>query len=168
MLFEFDERFAVFKDDFTFYDFKQPLKLDREFVRITPGKGILKHDIASLKGAFDRIICDPPFLSEDCQSKGDHRSDMQVSRDSTDKTYHSRTYCPLAGKDMEPSQLLDAPGQRHRHLTTKARTQAHPMHRRAYGGLGAQIVWQGWRPHHDFLPGALQGSEQRVQMLRQL
>lgn len=25
---------------------------------------------ASLKGSFDRIICDPPFLNEDCQSKG--------------------------------------------------------------------------------------------------
>lgn len=30
MLLEFDERFAVFKDDFTFYDYKQPTKLDRE------------------------------------------------------------------------------------------------------------------------------------------
>ncbi|KAI4755860.1 N-6 adenine-specific DNA methyltransferase-like protein 2 [Aureobasidium sp. EXF-3400] len=52
MLLEFDERFAVFKDDFAFYDYKQPMKLD-----------------PSLKGAFDRIICDPPFLNEDCQSK---------------------------------------------------------------------------------------------------
>ncbi|KAH0005642.1 N-6 adenine-specific DNA methyltransferas-like protein 2, partial [Aureobasidium melanogenum] len=52
MLLEFDERFAVFKDDFTFYDYKQPTKLD-----------------PSLKGSFDRIICDPPFLNEDCQSK---------------------------------------------------------------------------------------------------
>ena len=26
-LFEFDERFAVFKDEFVFYDFKQPFKL---------------------------------------------------------------------------------------------------------------------------------------------
>ncbi|KAJ9620981.1 Protein-lysine N-methyltransferase efm5 [Taxawa tesnikishii (nom. ined.)] len=52
VLLEFDERFAVFKDEFVFYDFKQPLRLD-----------------ASLKGAFDRIICDPPFLSEECQTK---------------------------------------------------------------------------------------------------
>jgi hypothetical protein len=28
MLLEFDERFAVFKDDFSFYDYKQPIKLD--------------------------------------------------------------------------------------------------------------------------------------------
>ncbi|KAG8629700.1 hypothetical protein KVT40_001319 [Elsinoe batatas] len=51
-LLEFDERFAVFKDDFARYDFQEPLKLD-----------------SSLKGKFDRIICDPPFLSEDCQAK---------------------------------------------------------------------------------------------------
>ncbi|KAF7845882.1 hypothetical protein BT93_L0198 [Corymbia citriodora subsp. variegata] len=53
-LFEIDERFEVFKDDFVMYDFKNPLKFD---------------DPGTLKGAFDRIICDPPFLSEDCQSK---------------------------------------------------------------------------------------------------
>jgi hypothetical protein len=31
MLLEFDERFAVFKDDFSFYDYKQPIKLDRKW-----------------------------------------------------------------------------------------------------------------------------------------
>jgi len=30
MLLEFDERFGVFKDDFSFYDYKQPVKLDRK------------------------------------------------------------------------------------------------------------------------------------------
>jgi len=29
MLLEFDERFGVFKEDFSFYDYKQPFKLDR-------------------------------------------------------------------------------------------------------------------------------------------
>ena len=50
-LFEFDERFEVF-DEFVKYDFEQPLKLDSRF-----------------KGRFDRILCDPPFLSVDCQTK---------------------------------------------------------------------------------------------------
>jgi len=50
-LLEFDERFAVFKE-FVKYDFEQPMKLPIE-----------------LKGQFDTIICDPPFLSEDCQTK---------------------------------------------------------------------------------------------------
>ncbi|KAL9084409.1 MAG: hypothetical protein Q9159_005243 [Coniocarpon cinnabarinum] len=44
-LFEFDRRFNIFRE-FVYYDFAQPLKLD-----------------AGLKGVFDRIICDPPFLT---------------------------------------------------------------------------------------------------------
>lgn len=51
-LLEHDNRFAVFADEFVFYDFAQPLKLP-----------------SHLKGAFDRVIVDPPFLSEDCQTK---------------------------------------------------------------------------------------------------
>ncbi|KAH7095103.1 putative N6-adenine methyltransferase-domain-containing protein [Paraphoma chrysanthemicola] len=50
-LLEFDERFAVFKE-FVRYDFEKAIQLPAE-----------------MKGAFDRIICDPPFLSEDCQTK---------------------------------------------------------------------------------------------------
>jgi 16S rRNA G966 N2-methylase RsmD len=50
-LLEFDDRFGVFKE-FVKYDFEQPIKLPTE-----------------LKGKFDAIICDPPFLSEDCQTK---------------------------------------------------------------------------------------------------
>lgn len=51
-LLEYDRRFEVVGSDFQFYDFQQPLRLP-----------------ASLKGKFDRVICDPPFLSEDCQTK---------------------------------------------------------------------------------------------------
>ncbi|KFY17869.1 hypothetical protein V492_00329 [Pseudogymnoascus sp. VKM F-4246] len=52
-LLEFDERFSIFPE-FVFYDYKYPLKLP-----------------PSMKGSIDHIICDPPFLSEDCQTKGD-------------------------------------------------------------------------------------------------
>ncbi|KAL2134615.1 hypothetical protein VTI74DRAFT_11357 [Chaetomium olivicolor] len=51
VLLEHDNRFGVFPE-FVFYDYAQPLKLP-----------------AHLKGTCDRIICDPPFLSEDCQTK---------------------------------------------------------------------------------------------------
>ena len=51
-LLEYDKRFEVLRDDFVFYDFQYPLQLPPE-----------------LKGRFDRIICDPPFLSDDCQTK---------------------------------------------------------------------------------------------------
>ncbi|KAJ4415561.1 Protein-lysine N-methyltransferase efm5 [Gnomoniopsis sp. IMI 355080] len=50
-LLEHDNRFGVFPE-FVFYDFMQPVKLP-----------------ASLKSSFDRLIVDPPFLSEDCQTK---------------------------------------------------------------------------------------------------
>ncbi|KAF2737955.1 hypothetical protein EJ04DRAFT_487148 [Polyplosphaeria fusca] len=50
-LLEYDDRFAVFKE-FERYDFQHPVKLSPE-----------------LKGTFDCIICDPPFLSDDCQTK---------------------------------------------------------------------------------------------------
>ncbi|KAK0611151.1 putative N6-adenine methyltransferase-domain-containing protein [Immersiella caudata] len=51
ILLEYDTRFSVFPE-FIFYDYMQPLKLPAE-----------------LKGTVDRIIVDPPFLSEDCQTK---------------------------------------------------------------------------------------------------
>ncbi|EGS19416.1 uncharacterized protein CTHT_0048750 [Thermochaetoides thermophila DSM 1495] len=51
LLLEHDNRFSVFSE-FVFYDFAQPLKLPPH-----------------LKGTVDRIACDPPFLSEDCQTK---------------------------------------------------------------------------------------------------
>ncbi|KAK6536301.1 hypothetical protein TWF281_000541 [Arthrobotrys megalospora] len=51
-LFEYDNRFALFGSEFTFYDFNEPLKLPVKF-----------------KGFFDRVLVDPPFLSEDCQTK---------------------------------------------------------------------------------------------------
>ncbi|KAF3264454.1 hypothetical protein TWF192_004136 [Orbilia oligospora] len=52
-LFEYDNRFALFGPEFTFYDFNEPLKLPLKF-----------------KGFFDRVLVDPPFLSEECQTKG--------------------------------------------------------------------------------------------------
>jgi hypothetical protein len=33
-------------------------------------KGRLMSGEAEMKGAADRVICDPPFLSEECQTKG--------------------------------------------------------------------------------------------------
>lgn len=50
-LLEYDERFNVFPE-FIFYDFKYPFKLPEE-----------------IKNTIDHLIVDPPFLSEDCQSK---------------------------------------------------------------------------------------------------
>lgn len=54
ILLEHDRRFAVFGNEFLYYDFNEPTKLP-----------------ATLRGAADRLICDPPFLSEDCQTKSE-------------------------------------------------------------------------------------------------
>ena len=51
-LFEIDKRFEILGSDFVPYDYQQTFKLP-----------------PSLKGSFDRIIVDPPFLSEECQTK---------------------------------------------------------------------------------------------------
>ncbi|CAN9497500.1 unnamed protein product [Ophioblennius macclurei] len=50
---EYDRRFAVYGDDFVFYDYKEPLAL--------PG-GVAK-------ASFDLVVADPPYLSEECLSK---------------------------------------------------------------------------------------------------
>ncbi|KAM3083187.1 Protein-lysine N-methyltransferase efm5 [Clarireedia jacksonii] len=50
-LLEFDRRFELFPE-FTFYNYNDPLKLPPH-----------------LKGTVDRVVCDPPFLNEDCQTK---------------------------------------------------------------------------------------------------
>lgn len=51
-LFEFDNRFSVFGDDFVFYDYKDVGK--NEFF------------LDNYKDSFDIIIADPPFLSQEC------------------------------------------------------------------------------------------------------
>ena len=52
-LFEFDKRFSIYEEDFVFYDYKQPLQaVSSKFAH-----------------AFDIVIADPPFLSEECLTK---------------------------------------------------------------------------------------------------
>ncbi|XP_033111991.1 EEF1A lysine methyltransferase 1-like [Anneissia japonica] len=51
-LFEFDERFSTYGDDYIFYDYNKPLEIAADF-----------------ESAFDIVVADPPFLSEACQQK---------------------------------------------------------------------------------------------------
>lgn len=53
-LFEYDQRFELMagKEHFTFYDYKDPLKFE-----------------SPIRGKVNRLLIDPPFLNEDCQSK---------------------------------------------------------------------------------------------------
>ncbi|XP_054269060.1 EEF1A lysine methyltransferase 1 [Macrosteles quadrilineatus] len=51
-LFEFDQRFSVFGEDFFLYDYRSPLDIPRDFA-----------------SQFDIVVMDPPFLSEECLTK---------------------------------------------------------------------------------------------------
>ncbi|KAH6560424.1 hypothetical protein BASA61_008828 [Batrachochytrium salamandrivorans] len=57
VVFEFDRRFDVYGDGFVFYDYSEPLALDE------------KDGLRPLKGTFDYLLIDPPFLSEECWRK---------------------------------------------------------------------------------------------------
>jgi hypothetical protein len=80
VLLEHDSRFSVFPE-FVPYDFAQPIKLPGMTSREVPQSSCvvllfipadqLSAAVVELKGSADRIICDPPFLSEDCQTKGE-------------------------------------------------------------------------------------------------
>ncbi|KAJ1943778.1 Protein-lysine N-methyltransferase efm5, partial [Linderina pennispora] len=50
-VFEFDQRFDVFKDQFVLYDYNKPLDF---------------RGAEDLKGRFKFIVADPPFLNRDC------------------------------------------------------------------------------------------------------
>lgn len=67
-LLEYDSRFSVFKE-FVYYDYQQPLKLPGRRLEDIFSLGTLTIAV-ELKGQFDRVIIDPPFLSHDCHSKG--------------------------------------------------------------------------------------------------
>eukprot|EP00088_Acartia_fossae_P039638 TRINITY_DN4125_c0_g1_i2.p1 TRINITY_DN4125_c0_g1~~TRINITY_DN4125_c0_g1_i2.p1 ORF type:complete len:214 (-),score=45.36 TRINITY_DN4125_c0_g1_i2:74-715(-) len=51
-VFEFDKRFAMYGEDFIFYDYKSPLSVPKV-----------------CREGFDLVFADPPFLSEECLTK---------------------------------------------------------------------------------------------------
>jgi hypothetical protein len=76
-----------------------------------------------MKASFDRIICDPPFLSEDCQTKGLSNIDKQCP--TSKLTPSSCTDCTMA------SEIVDT-----------GVSASHCMYWRAYGESGDhQTVW---------------------------
>ncbi|XP_037095828.1 EEF1A lysine methyltransferase 1 [Syngnathus acus] len=51
---EYDRRFAIYGDDFIFYDYNHPLAFAERGVA---------------PGSFDVVLADPPYLSEECLTK---------------------------------------------------------------------------------------------------
>ncbi|KAK5653556.1 hypothetical protein OQA88_8815 [Cercophora sp. LCS_1] len=123
VLLEHDNRFNVFGEEFIFYDFAQPL---------------IEYK-AHLKGSIDRFIVDPPFLSEDCQTKA------------------ALTVRWMA-KSVEDTKLVLCTGERMETLVTKVyrafglkTTDYEPVHARGlsnefycYANFEADGVWK-WR-----------------------
>ncbi|CDO91910.1 unnamed protein product [Kluyveromyces dobzhanskii CBS 2104] len=70
-LFEFDKRFALLsgEDKFFYYDFAKPLDFDD-----------------SLKGKVDRIMVDPPFLNEHCQTNFSITTKALLAPNTNEKT----------------------------------------------------------------------------------
>jgi 16S rRNA G966 N2-methylase RsmD len=52
-IFEFDKRFAMYGEEFIFYDYNHPLDLPEK---------VTAH-------SFDIVVADPPYLSEECLRK---------------------------------------------------------------------------------------------------
>ncbi|KAL8702976.1 MAG: hypothetical protein Q9201_003837 [Fulgogasparrea decipioides] len=67
-LFEFDMRFQIFPE-FVYYDFAKPTTIIRTTRLNFTASWKLTSIAACEKGSYDRILCDPPFLSTDCQTK---------------------------------------------------------------------------------------------------
>jgi hypothetical protein len=92
-VFEYDRRFEVFGQDYVYFDFnRSPDSLE--------GVGNIDADAdtdsRSLKAAFDTIIADPPFLSDECWLKtADHiRWLSRLHSSSTPSTLQSSSSCP--------------------------------------------------------------------------
>ena len=117
-------------------------------------------DTAHLKGSIDRIICDPPFLSEDCQTKGTPsaapRLSLQGAAILDTDTHNSRTHSPLA---LQTAEQRRRPG---------SQPATGRLHRRAHGVPHHEAVPVLWAADDRLLAGTRTGAQQRVLLLREL
>jgi hypothetical protein len=100
--------------------------------------------IAELKGAADRIICDPPFLSEECQTKGIFFFLFSALQGVHESNALSGNDSPLALPLMGHSCDL----------------KTDPLHRRANGERNHRTLPPPRHRYHDFRARALEGAQQ--------
>ncbi|KAL6931153.1 probable N(6)-adenine-specific DNA methyltransferase-like 1 [Hanseniaspora guilliermondii] len=91
-LFEYDKRFEVMagKEHFVFYDFADPENF--------------RDDI---KGTIDRLLIDPPFLNENCQTKSSVTAHSLLKHD-----LKSSSKSLLTNHDVEKHRLISCTGER--------------------------------------------------------
>ncbi|CCF58929.1 hypothetical protein KAFR_0F03330 [Kazachstania africana CBS 2517] len=73
-LFEFDTRFELLagKDHFVYYDYNKPTEFE-----------------SSIKGKVDRLLIDPPFLNDDCQTKSSITAKTLLAPNDKSKTQNA-------------------------------------------------------------------------------
>ena len=76
-LLEHDHRFEVFEDEFVHYSFETPMRLPGKYIVRVLYADVLTWS-AEMKGAYHRVLCDPPFLSADCQTKGEPSFNLKL------------------------------------------------------------------------------------------
>ncbi|KAI1435867.1 putative N6-adenine methyltransferase-domain-containing protein [Xylaria sp. CBS 124048] len=123
-LLEHDHRFAVFPE-FVYYDFAQPFKLPPD-----------------LKGTVDRMICDPPFLSNDCQTKTAMTMRWLARNPNSNSNPNSTTTTTTTTPPTNPP---------HAHLRVLVCTgeRMAPLITKLYGPLGVRITT--YEPQHGGL-----------------
>lgn len=77
-LLEHDHRFEVFEDEFVHYNFETPMRLPGKYMVRGLYADVLTWS-AEMKGAYHRVLCDPPFLSADCQTKGEPPINLELT-----------------------------------------------------------------------------------------
>ncbi|CDR40820.1 CYFA0S05e04852g1_1 [Cyberlindnera fabianii] len=99
-LLEFDKRFsALAGDKFGFYDYNHPLELPE-----------------AIKGKVNRLLIDPPFLEEQCQTKSSQSAHALLSKDKTSKTKNG----------VLKYRLISCTGERMRDVIKKTYPDTNP------------------------------------------
>lgn len=127
-LFEFDTRFELLagKEHFFFYDYNKPLDFSDK-----------------LKGKVDRLLIDPPFLNEDCQTKSSVTAKALLSPNDKSKTKSG----------VLKHRLISCTGERMANVIKNAYPDTHitdfyPEHANGLSNefrCYSDFEWSGWK-----------------------
>lgn len=127
-LFEYDKRFELMagKEHFVFYDFKSPTEFE-----------------SNIKHKVDRLLIDPPFLNEICQTKSSITAKELLATNDGSKT----------SKGGLKHRLISCTGERMRDIMKKVYPDSHittflPEHGNGLSNefrCYANFEWKGWK-----------------------
>jgi len=127
-LFEFDKRFEVMagKDHFVFYNYEVPTEFESE----------IKHKV-------DRLLIDPPFLNENCQTKSSITANVLLAPNDGSKTANG----------IAKHRLISCTGERMKDIMKKVYPETNittflPEHGNGLSNefrCYADFDWNGWK-----------------------